>query len=176
LIKTLGELFNFTNEKLLDGNLDSIDDVIEYYEECQQLIADIFPIEAPKLTIVLTSNEITKPADYKSLKKIVINSTEVLPQEVWGNVITLSASYKSGEATLYYYKKPDELIKSNLNQVPDVDSRYLPLMAKYAAKMYYLVDDDEDMREAFRTDFISQLNSIGNVNKNGKQSNYKNLW
>jgi hypothetical protein len=176
MLKTLEDLYNYTNERLLDGNLDSIDDVIEFFEECQQIITEKYPIEAPKLNILLTSNEITKPANFKDLKKIIIDDAEVNPVEIWGDTITLDERYNTGNAVLYYYKKPAELDNTNLNQVPDVDSRYLPLMAKYAAKMYYLVDDDEAMREAFRMNFIEQLVSIGNINKNGKRSGYKNIW
>jgi hypothetical protein len=176
LIKTLDDLYKYTNEKLLQGELDGIDDVIDYFDECQQLIAGKFPIEAPKITVTLTTNEIAMPSDFQELRKIVINSTEVNPTDIWGETIDLPKEYTSGEATLYYYKKPNELDKSNLNQVLDIDSRYIPLIGKYAAQMYYLTDDDPEMREAYRTSFIESLSEIGNINKNKKRSNYKNVW
>jgi hypothetical protein len=175
-VKTLGDLYKYTNEKLLQGELDSISDVIEYFEECQHIVAGKFPIEAPKLTVALTTNEITKPADYQELRKIMINGASVAPVDVWGNTIELPAKYVSGDATLYYYRKPAALDPDNLNQVPDVDGRYLPLMAKYAAKMYYLADDDSEMREAYRNEFIENLLNLGDVNKNKKRSNYSNIW
>lgn len=175
MIKTLGDLYNYTNS-LIEDELQGIDDVIEYFEECQHIIAGKFPIEAPKMVITLTSNEITKPADFHTLRKIIINGYEVTPVDIWGNTIELPSEYNSGEATLYYYKIPTELDRNNLNQVPDIDPRYLPLMGKYAAKMYYLKDDDPEVREAYRAAFIESLNYLGDVNRNRKKSNYINLW
>jgi hypothetical protein len=175
-LKTLGDLYNYTNYRLLEDQLDSIDDVIEFFEECQQIITGRFPIEAPKLNITLTSNEIPKPDDFQSLRKIIIDGHEVRPVDIWGNIIELPKNYNSGEATLYYYKKPAALDKNNLNQIPDIDSRYLPIMGKFAAEMYYLSDEDPENRAEYRTAFIESLNRLEDVSNNRHKSNYTNLW
>ena len=176
-MKTLGDLYNYTNYRLLEDQLDSIDDVIEFFEECQQIITGRFPIEAPKLNITLTSNEIPKPDDFQSLRKIIIDGHEVRPVDIWGNIIELPKNYNSGEATLYYYKKPAALDKNNLNQIPDIDSRYLPIMGKFAAEMYYLQDEDPENRGEYRAAFIESLNRLGDgINNNRHKSNYTNLW
>lgn len=175
MLKNLGDIFKYTSEKLLSGELDSIDDIIEYLEECQQLISEKEPLEAPILTISLQNNSITLPSDFMKLKKIVINDAEVEPVQKWNNVITIPIKYSSGEAKLFYFRKPTPLDPFNLNQIPDIDPKYYSIMAKYAAKMYYLVDDDEDMMKSFKDSFFESLTMLGSKQSN-KQSNYKNLW
>ena len=179
MINTLGELYNYTNEILLQGELDSINVVIEYFEEAQQMIALQDPIEA-KITIPLTSNVIILPADYQDLCKIKVDyenmQIEVIPAEIWGSEMTLNPLYNTGNAYLYYYKRPTLLNPSNASQVPDIDSRYLPQIAKYAAKMYYLVDDDQEQAEEFRKSFFDTMTYYNKLNGNSKSFNFRNVW
>jgi hypothetical protein len=182
LIKTLDDLYKFTNEKLLDGELSGVDDVIEYFEECQQMIASKYPIEAPKVTLTLTSNVITKPLDFMSLRKIVWieRHQQVNPLDIWGNEITLPEhlTYNNPSVTVdfYYYKKPAMLDADNLEQIPDIDQRYLPLMAKYAAELYKLADDDTEAKDAYRQSFQDSLVMFGNLNMDRKRFNFNNVW
>lgn len=174
MLQTLGEIFNHINDQLLDGELESINDVLQFLEECQQRLSIKYPIEAPIVSLTLTSNEITVPADLQKLNRITVDGVKVAPTEVWGDVIYLPTAYKAGTAKLYYYKKPTALDPGNLLQVPDIDSRFFPAMAKYAASMYYLVDDDSDMREAFRSAFYADMDGIS-VSKETKCT-FTNLW
>lgn len=175
MITTLGDIFSYTN-KLLDGNLDDISEVIDYMEEGQQLIALKYPIEAPVLNITLATNSFNKPADMAQLKKVVIDEKEVPIDDVWEDKIYLPKAYIEGIASIYYYKRPTALDSINPLQVPDIDKLYLPLIAKYAAKMYYLQDEDTEMINEYRNEFMIQLNDIGKINNNTRKSNYKNIW
>lgn len=181
MIKTLGELYNYTNDILLQGELDAIDDVIQYFEECQQMIATKDKLEATQ-TYILTSNSITVPTDYLGLQKIKITGcTNVAdgiytPDEMWGNDIEMADYINNGTLKLYYYKNPTELDKNNLSQVPDIDYRYLNSMAIYASEMYYRNDDDPEMREAFKTSFFQGLSYFNALNGISQTTKITNVW
>lgn len=181
MIKTLGELYNYTNDILLQGELDSIEDVIQYFEECQQMIAIKDPLEADQ-SFTLTSNVITVPANYRKFHKIKITGCtnvadgEYVPEEMWKGEITMPSYIDNGTLKLYYFKNPTELDANNLNQVPDVDYRYLNSMATYAAEMYYRADDDPDMREAYKEAFFRGLSYFNGINGTEKPTKIRNVW
>lgn len=175
MLRTLGDIYEYTNEKLLGGELSDISDVIEFLEECQNVICDKDPLEAPIHYVELTTNSITLPSDFQCLRKIVIDDAEVQPQEMWGGSLTLPSEYSTGEAKMYYYRKPTALNPDDLTQEPDIDQRYFPAMAKYAAQMYYLTDDDVEVSSQWKNSFFDSL-AVFNKKTQNKQSNFKNLW
>ena len=78
MLKTLGDIYNHINDKLLDGNLDSIDDIIEYLEECQQFICERDPLEAPVAKLALNSSSFTLPEDFIKLRNPIVFVTLLL--------------------------------------------------------------------------------------------------
>ena len=174
MLNNLGEIYNYTKDVLLQGEIDDIAEIIEYLEEGQQRISERVPIEAPIYTVTLTTNEITLPADFKKFKKLKVDDVVIEPDEVWAGLMTLPATYTTGTAKLYYYKKPTALVSTNLAQVPDIDQRYYSTIAQYAAEMYYMVDDDTEMQQKFTSKFFESIEIYGN-SKN-TVSKYKNIW
>jgi hypothetical protein len=175
MLKNLGDIYKHCNEKLLEDQLNDISDIIEYLEECQNIIVEGDPLEAPIVTITLSGNSFDLPENFKTLNKVVQIDT-ITPVEIWANVLYLPSTITSGDVKLYYFRKPTALDPDNLDQVPDVDPKYYPLMAKYAAEMYYLVDDDEDMRAAFKDSFFQNYSLIANKKSTDKKYNFTNLW
>lgn len=172
-MKNLGDIFKHTNEKLLEGSLGDVAEIIEFLEECQQKININDPLEA-KRTVSFADGELILPSDYLKFKKLKIDGKYVEPLEEWAGVLTLPSDYVDGTAEFYFYRKPAALDPLNLDQVPDIDPRYFPSMAAYAAKMFNLVDDDEDLREAFKAEFFDGLATF----KKSKTSTttFKNVW
>ncbi len=171
----LGEIYTYLNTNLLDGELEGIDGVIGYLEECQQKISEKFPIEAPILSVILESDTIAVPVDMRQLVKIVVDDNRIQPKEVWGGTIYLPAGYQTKTAKVYYHRKPTVLDPLNLSQVPDVDSKFFNIMADYAAQRYYLADDDEDMRAKFEKAFWDGMTAFSGTGK-VRESNYTNVW
>jgi hypothetical protein len=174
MLKNLGDIFTYLNEKLLDGELDDITDAIEYLEEAQNIIAEADPIEAPILTITLTGNSITVPTDFLRINKVMQNGAPLNSVSLWANTLNLPVS--TGDIQIYYYKRPTPLNPASLDQVPDIDSKYWHHMAQYAAKMYFLIDDDEDMRKAFKETFLESVTLLSSKKKTSRETNFKNLW
>jgi len=173
MLENLGDIFEYTNTNLLDGELDSLSDIISYLEEAQNKIVEKAKVEAPILTITLTSNEVTLPDDFMFLKKIMVNGVRVEPEEKWDKILYLPENIKIGTAKLYYYKKPRSLDGNDLSQVPDIDSRYFYNMAQYAAEMYRLMDDDEQQAR-FAAKFFEGLMIYSTSSTT--QSKFKNVW
>lgn len=159
-MKTLQDIYTYLNDRLLEGNLGGIKEVIDYLNEGQTLISQKFPVEAPKLTVTLTTNSFSIPSDMETLKKIKRGTTELTEIEMWAGIITLNSNIKDGTIDVYYYKTPTPLDDTNVSQVPDIDSRYFYALAKFAAEAYYLVDDDPEMREAFKAAFVNNLSTM----------------
>ena len=159
-MNTLQDIYSYLNDRLLEGNLGSIKEVIDYLNEGQTLISQKFPVEAPIITIALTTNSFPIPSDMETLRKIKRGTTELTEIEIWANTITINSNIKDGTVDVYYYKTPTRLDENNVSQIPDIDSRYFYALAKFAAEAYYLVDDDPEMREAFKSSFISNLSTM----------------
>ncbi len=171
----LGEIFTYLKDTLLQGAVDEISEVIGYLNDAQDLISDKFPIQAPLYTTTLTTNSLTLPNDFKSLKKLKIDDIEIdTYEDPWAGELELNENYTSGTVKLYYYKKPTQLDATDLDQIPDIDARYWNAMAEYAAKVYYLVDDDDDMLKKFRDQFYETLASISTAKKT--ITRFKNVW
>lgn len=181
MIKTLGELYNYTNDILLQGVLDSIDDVIDYFEEAQQRIATKDKLEALQ-SYILSTNTITVPDNYMNLKKMKISGCtnvadgEIYAEEMWQKTVELPANINNGTLKFYYFKNPTPLDSDDLDQVPDIDYRYLNSMAQYAAKMYYMVDDDPDMKRAFTENFFEGLSYFNSLNGIEQPFKIRNVW
>lgn len=176
MLQTLGDIFDYTKDILLQGEISEISEIIEYLEEAQQIISEKVPIEAPIYSFTLTTNQFNLPTDFYKFRKLKIDDVEVQPEEQWNGVIYLSDNYETGSfaAKLYYYKKPTALNPNTLSQVPDIDPKYYPQMAKYAAEMYYLVDDDSEMQQQFREKFNTSVGTYSNANNS--VSRFKNIW
>jgi hypothetical protein len=172
-MKTLQDIFDYINDRLIDGQADGLKSLIEYMNEGQALIVQKYPIEAPKLTVTLTSNVFAVPADMETLKKIVRNKATLNEVEIWNGEIILNENIKDGTVDVYYYKTPARLEDTSPSQIPDIDSRYFYSLAKYVSGLFYLAEDDADMREAFNNSFLQSLNSIAPKNTITK---FKNGW
>lgn len=174
MLRNLGEIYNYTNDRLLEGELEDISDVIEYFEEFQNKVTVRAKLEAPPYTVALTSNVLVVPENFLSLARLKVDGKPVVVEEVWGRELSLQKDITTGSATLYYYRRPTPLDPENLSQVPDIDSRYLYAMGQYAAKMYYMVDDDDDMVEKFKESFFEGM-TIYSTSKN-TVTKINNVW
>jgi hypothetical protein len=158
----LGDIYKYANETLLGSSLDNISEIIVFLQKAQDIIELKCPVKAPKFTTILTTNSFLLPADYWKLHKkgVRVNGVKVENLEKWAGNMYLPSSYTSGSLEMYYYKRATPLDYKNLNQVPDIDARYHPAMAEYAAKMRRLVGDDEQMK-LFEKEFASSLAYFG---------------
>lgn len=174
MLKNLGDIFTYTSQTLLEGEIEEISELIEYFEEFQNKVAERSKIEAPVYNFTLTSNEIIVPEDFLSFSDLKVDGKSVEIVSSWGRTLTLPIDKKSGSASLYYYKKPTPLDAENPDQVPDIDSRYFYTMGQYAFKMYYIVDDDDDMVKKVKELFFEGMTFYSN-NKN-IITKIKNVW
>jgi hypothetical protein len=109
------------------------------------------------------------------MKKLQVDGADIrTTDEAWNGLLPLPAANKTGEAKLWYYRKPTYLDPLNLEQVPDIDPRYFHTIGQYAAEMYYRADDDEDMREAFTEKFFEGITYY--KKSSGTVTNFKNVW
>lgn len=175
MLNNLGDIYNYLSQNLLQRSVKSIDSVIDYLEEAQQKIAQKWPVQAPVFTTTLTTNSFTLPTDFDKLVKATVKGVEVNPEMIWQGEMTLPSAYNEGELKLWYYKKITPLNKANLAQVPEIDQRFFPAMAKYAAGMFYVVDDDPEQQRAFDEAFMKELTGMAEVGK-PKVYQLNNLW
>lgn len=87
----------------------------------------------------------------------------------------LTKEYTSKELEMFYHKKPAILDYNDLTQIPEIDDRYLYTLAQYAAEMYALSDEDDDVQELFRNKFIEGLTIYKTPSKT-KSYTVKNFW
>jgi hypothetical protein len=156
---TLQEIFDYVNDHLVENELADISDILPFLNEAQNVIARIDKIPATPVSYTLTTNEVTLPSDFLRFAKATLDDVPyALPADgLWGNTLTLPTGQTSGTLKVWYWKRPEELSASTPTQVPEVDTCYHMAMANYVAKMYYLVDDDPDMRSAFEREFAGQI-------------------
>lgn len=180
-LNNLGDIYNYTNTDLLDGELDQIQDVLNYLEEAQNIIVEAALIEAPLVISVLDATcQVTIPSNNLKIKQFALVSNDgsseqpVEPIREWGNIAYFNTGLNGRTINLYYYKKPTQLSATTLAQVPDVDSRYYYSMAQYAAEMYKLKDDDQEAQDNFASKFRAGL-SIYSKSK-GAIRQFKNVW
>lgn len=178
---TITDIYNYVNSKLVQDELHNITDIIEYLDECQQKIAEKSPIEATPISYNLDETHyITLPDDFQHLGMIKYkknsDSTPITidPEQVWGNKVTFPINYTSGEVILYYYKRPAILSVNTPLQIPEIDPRYFYTMGQYAAQMYYMQEDDQAMKDAFKATFFEGL-TLFNTSKNFPVK-FKNIW
>jgi hypothetical protein len=155
---TLQEIFDYCNNHLLENELAEISDIIAFLNEAQNIIARIDLIQATPVEYTLTTNSFTVPADFLRLHKATLDDVNIyFNEEPWAGVMTLPTSITEGTLKLWYFKKPVALSASTPSQVPEIGEQYHQLLADYAAKMYYLIDDDEGMRNAFAAEFNAKI-------------------
>jgi len=157
---TIQEIFDYLNT-LTDNSFDVISEIIAWLNEAQNIVARWHGIQADPVTYELTTNQITLPVDL-----LVVDHLEYEDQpfgligKPWKGVLKLPAEYTSGTLVLYYFKRPDKLLATTPNQVPEVDEQYHMAMAEYVASMYFLADDDPEQRAAFRQEFAINIQSM----------------
>lgn len=164
---TLQQIFNYANT-LTEDAFGELADIIEYLNEAQDLVARFDRVRAAPIEFTLTTNSVTLPADLMQVErmtyKLSADSTVEIPfnqaLEPWGSVLTLPTTMTSGVLTVWYYKIPATLLSTTPTQVPEVGAQYHRSLAVYAAKNYFMVDDDPAMREAYKAEFIGQLQSM----------------
>lgn len=172
---TLQEIFDYTNNVLLDGELDELSNIIDFLDEAQQMIARIDMVPATPVEYELTTNAITLPADFLRLYKATLEEEPyTFTDEPWAGELTLPTGVTEGTLKLWYFKIPAALSVLTPTQVPEVNPVYHRMMADYAAKMYYLIDDDADMRDAFAAEFRGKIASFKTppVVSSGRFKNY----
>jgi len=180
-LNNLGDIYNYCNDDLLDGELSDINEVINYLEEAQNIIAEVALIEAPLVTTVLDSTcKITMPTNLLKTKEFTLIScdgvleTPLEPLREWAGEAFFHYIYNGRTVNLYYYKKPTALNPNNLSQIPDVDARYYFNIAQYGAEMNKLKDDDTEAQDSFRRKFSEGL-QMYSKNK-GTTRQFKNVW
>lgn len=176
----LGDIFDYCNEDLLDGELDSLSDILGSLNEAQNIVSQVSPVEAPLVATVLdTACTITLPTNLAKVKEFRLlesdGTTEspIEPIKDWAGVVYFNTYYSGRTINLYYYKKPTTLTAVT-SQVPDVDSLYWYAMAQYVASVWKLKDDDESMKRQLEEKFISGLSSYSR-SKNVTR-NFRNVW
>lgn len=157
---TLQQILDYANTLTEDG-FDNLADIIEFLNEAQELIARWDMVRATPMIYNLVTNEIQLPDDFLQLAKATLDDYPLaISSEPWDGVLTLPTSITSGTLKIWYYRTPEVLVSTNASQVPEVGVQYHRSMASYAAKMYYLIDDDAALREAYRNEFIASLSSM----------------
>lgn len=157
---TLRAILDYANT-LTDGSFTDLSEIIHFLNEAQDLICRFDRIQAGPATYVLTTNSITLPTDCMQAAKMTYNDIPlVLEEEPWAGVITLPTAMTEGTIKLWYYRYPATLLSTTPTQVPDVGTQYHRAMASYAAKQYFLIDDDAALRDAFKTEFVQSLQAL----------------
>lgn len=177
MLKTIMDIFNYTNNELMEGKLNKLSDIINYLEECQNIIAeDKGKIPADPFTLTLTSNTFELPPDYLKYSEILVNGSPVLPRRVWGNTVYLPGEISAGYLELFYFRKPTILDFNTPDQEPDIDPRFYYAMGQYAAHMFYLRDEDTEVLNNFRRTFIDSINSYSQHTPAKTAGSYTNIW
>jgi hypothetical protein len=157
---TLQAIYDYAN-KLLDASLNDISDIIEYLNEAQRYIVGLDPLQASATGVLDETHSITLPSDFLALKAIVIDDYDYSTSgELWAGVITLPVGYTEGTYVLKYYRSPVLLDGNVTDQVPDIHEKYHPLLAVYAAKMYNLVEDDQEIKAAYMDEFVQGVSNL----------------
>ena len=155
---TLQEIFDYCNGSLLESELTGLSDIISFLNEAQNIIARLDMIQAAPVEIELSTNSFSLPSDFLRLYKATIDDKPYsFEEKPWAGVQTLPEGLTEGTVKLWYYKKPTTLLSTTPTQVPDVDPVYHQIMGDYAASMYYLIDDDPAMRDAFKREFQNKI-------------------
>lgn len=159
---------------ITDDSFADLSSIIDYLNEAQEIIARWDMIEAAPIEYELTTNVIALPSDFLKLYKITLDDIPFNPpEEPWNGTLTFGETVTSGTIKLWYYKSPAALSAATPTQVPDIHEKYHRAMAKYAAKMFNLSDDDEGLRDAYAREFSALVASM-RTNK-GTTITYKNL-
>ena len=159
---TVQQIYDYANV-LTEDSFSAVSEVIEWMNEAQDIIARYDSVEATPVEYTLDEDhEITLPDDFMMAAKFkwedtTVNLTEA---EIWDGVMTLPTCMTSGTLKMYYYKHPDVLLSTTLTQVPEVSAIYHRAMAKYIAKMFHLVDDDQALRAQFEAEFAAEIQSM----------------
>lgn len=172
----LTEILAYANILTEDG-FDSISDAIHYFNEAQAIISGVDPVKAEPMDYVLSGDtEIQLPDDLLSIKRATLDGRPFrFSTNPWNGNLQLGQSL-TGVLRIWYTRLPAELLVTTLDQVPEVREAYHRTIATYAAKMYHLVDDDPQLREAFRNEFEQSVALLKPPESGGFISNYYNFF
>lgn len=181
-LNTLGDIYNYCNNDLLDGELVDIYDIINYLEEAQNLINTVNELEAPIASYTLDSTcQITLPTNCSKVKQFSVVESDspyveepIEPTREWAKTVYFPSIHDGKTIKIYYYKKPAVLNPTTLSQVPDIDPKYFFAMAQYSAEMFKLKDDDTEAVRNYREKFLQGLTSYSTNNRALRQ--FKNVW
>lgn len=149
---------------LAEGNFADLDAIIGHLNDAQNLIANFDPIRAEPYYTQVAQGIILLPSDLLRVHRITVDDQEYRPTgEVWGGQIIDESLTDGAMVKIFYYARPATLSSSSPFMEPRVPKKYHEAMAKYAARMFYLIDDDPPLREAFMDDFRSNLASLRTI-------------
>ena len=171
---TLQEIFNYANQ-LAENNFHEMGDALGFLNEAQDIISRFDPMQAQPFYTIVTDQGIGLPTNLLRVSRITSGGKEYRPkEEAWNNVLPTPDLPVGSQVKVFYYSKPAELSEMTVLQEPRVPKQYHRAMAHYAAKMFYLVDDDPPLRDAFKQEFMSLLGSL----KSGQSTitNFYNYW
>lgn len=157
---TLQEIFNYANV-LAENNFEEMSDVIEFFNEAQNIIATFDPLKSQPYYTVVTEQGIMLPSDLLRVHQIYVDDVIYQPKEpAWGGIIPTPDLAEDKMVKILYYVRPSLLVATAPTQEPRVPKQYHSAMASYAAKMFYLIDDDAPQKEAFQQQFLTMLSSL----------------
>lgn len=157
---TIQEIFAYANT-LAENNFEEMNDIIEFLNEAQDVVARFDPLKSQPYYTMVTEQGIMLPADLLRVHQIIVDDVVYHPKEpAWGGMIATPELTLGALVKILYYVRPAVLLPSIPQQEPRVPKQYHRAMASYAARMFYLIDDDGPLREAFQQQFQSQLASL----------------
>lgn len=157
---TIQEIFAYGNT-LAENNFEEMNDIIEFLNEAQDIIARFDPLKAQPYYTLVTDQGIMLPSDLLRLHQITVDEVVYYPKgPAWGGIIATPDLTVGSMVQILYYVRPTVLLPSIPLQEPRVPKQYHRAMAAYAARMFYLIDDDAPLREAFQQQFMNQLASL----------------
>lgn len=174
-MNTLKDLYDVINDRMLGSELNGIGDVIDYIEEGQAIVFQMFPIQCAPVESTLSDVDILAvPASFRGYHRLTINDLDVVPSGFWNGELLLPYKY-TGTAKLWYTKNPSALSEASPEtQTLEIDKRYWNALANYVASCYFVTDDDPVQREAHRIKFRETLGLLGAITQTAR--NFTNIW
>lgn len=156
----LQQIFERANV-LAENNFAAMSDVIGHLNAAQAIIARFDPIKSEPYYTMVTEAGIMLPSDLLRIHRIYVNDAVYLPTDsAWGGIISDPSLPIGALVKILYYAKPPDLVATSPYMEPRVQKQYHEAMAIYAAKMFYLIDDDGPLQGAFHNEFVTMLGSL----------------
>jgi uncharacterized protein (UPF0305 family) len=157
---TLQQIYERANV-LAENNFAELEDVVGHLNAAQSIISRFDPIKSEPYYTMVTENGIMLPSDLLKVYRIYVDDEPYQPIEsAWGSTIPDLHLPLGAVVKILYYAKPPDLMASAPYMEPRVYRHYHEAMAQYAAKMFYLIDDDPPLRDAFNSEFMTMLGSL----------------